>query len=55
MKMKACNATIKMWKMAQMEPAMMWPMGNRMPLKLMAAALLYKLWISKEHRWTDAN
>ena len=24
-------------------------------LKLAAAALLYKLWISKEHRWTDAN
>jgi Na+/melibiose symporter-like transporter len=24
-------------------------------LKLVAAALLYKLWISKEHRWTDAN
>ena len=24
-------------------------------LKLAAAALLYNLWISKEHRWTDAN
>jgi Na+/melibiose symporter-like transporter len=24
-------------------------------LKLAAAGLLYKLWISKEHRWTDAN
>ena len=24
-------------------------------LKLAAAALLYKLWISKEHPWTDAN
>ena len=38
MKIKACNATIKMWKMAQIEPAMMWPMGSKTPVRLKAAA-----------------
>jgi len=35
MKMNACSATIRMWKIAQIEPARMWPMPKPMlaPLK----------------------
>ena len=32
MKMKACSVMIRMWKMAQTVPAMMWPMASAMPV-----------------------
>ncbi len=32
MNMKACSVMIRMWKMAQAVPAMMWPMARPMPV-----------------------
>src|SRR6478609_4896534 len=34
MNTKACSTMIRMWKIAQAEPAMMWPMARPMPLAL---------------------
>ncbi len=32
MNTKACSVMIRMWKIAQAEPAMMWPMARPMPV-----------------------
>ena len=48
MKTKACSVMIRMWKMAQTEPAMMWPMVSRMPVAV-SAGLCYPNWREASH------